>query len=117
MALSVSRTSANDDITTKVRIPSRIYKKYVDEQGNELADGEVADGFIGDSYMPEPKQISGYTLISEAKSYEFKAEEQIIVFVYRKAENPLTVDNIVIWVAVLTASAAILGGLKMKCWR
>ena len=117
MALSVSRTSANDDITTKVRIPSRIYKKYVDEQGNELADGDVADGFIGDSYMPEPKQISGYTLISDAKSYEFKAEEQTIVFVYRKAENPLTVDNIVIWVAVLATSAAILGGLKMKCWR
>lgn len=117
MALSVSRTSANDDITTKVRIPSRIYKKYVDEQGNELADGEVVDGFIGDSYMPEPKQISGYTLISEAKSYEFKAEEQTIVFVYRKAENPLTVDNIVIWVAVLATSVAILGGLKMKCWR
>ena len=56
-------------------------------------------------------------MISDAKSYEFKAEDQMIVFVYRKAENPLTVDNIVIWVAVLATSAAILGGLKMKCWR
>ena len=63
--------------------------KYVDEQGLEIAAPEILSGYIGDSYVSQPKAIDGYTF-KEAQGNVtslFTNAAQTVTFIYTK--NPV----------------------------
>ncbi len=70
--------------------------KYVDEDGNELADPEIFSGLIGESYQTEAKEIEGYELVSVDGDEEgtFTTDEQTVTYTYAKIIGSLTVYKV-----------------------
>lgn len=63
--------------------------KYQDEKGNILLPDIILNGFVGETYTSEKKEIDGYTFkeVQGQVSNVFGHEEQIIIYVYTK--NPV----------------------------
>ena len=112
--LSVKNAKTNDSATTYVLTPSKIKFRFVDENGNELADDTDVDGIVGDDYVGAPVSIPGYEYVPGTETkHTFAEDEQTVVYYYRKVVLPSTFDNVMVWVLILVASAAVLSGLKV----
>ncbi|WP_239257197.1 MucBP domain-containing protein [Listeria ilorinensis] len=63
--------------------------KYVDEEGNELADSETMTGKIGDSYTTTAKAIAGWTLKETPANATgtFSKDAQTVTYVYEKEDS------------------------------
>ncbi|MUN75744.1 WxL domain-containing protein [Enterococcus casseliflavus] len=64
-----------------------VIAKYIDTDGNEIADSEVIMGLLGESYQTESKHISGYQLVESPsnESGEFSRETIEVFYVYETA--------------------------------
>ncbi|SDM81773.1 MucBP domain-containing protein, partial [Sediminibacillus halophilus] len=66
--------------------------KYVDEDGNPLADAEELNGNIGESYKTTPKEIDGYKRVKVVgkETGEFGEDRQTVTYIYEKinVSNP-----------------------------
>ena len=112
--LSVKNAKTNDSATTYVLTPSKIKFRFVDENGDELADDTDVDGIVGDDYIGAPITVPGYDYVPGTETkHTFTEDEQTVVYYYRKVVLPSTLDNIMVWVLVLVASVAVLSGLRV----
>ena len=112
--LSVKNAKTNDSATTYVLTPSKIKFRFVDENGDELADDTDVDGIVGDDYVGAPVSIPGYEYVPGTETkHTFAEDEQTVVYYYRKVVAPVTMDDIMVWIVVLLASVAVLSGLKV----
>lgn len=66
--------------------------KYVDENGNPIADDVIASGNVGDPYSTTQKDVPGYTFkeVQGNPTGSFTDQDQTVTYVYTK--NPAT-DN------------------------
>jgi hypothetical protein len=94
--------------------PSKIKFRFVDENGDELADDTDVDGIVGDDYVGAPVSIPGYEYVPGTETkHTFTEDEQTVVYYYRKVAAPVTMDDIMVWIIVLLASVGVLGGPKV----
>ena len=113
-ALSVKNEQMNHSATTFVLTPSKIKFRFLDENDNELHEDVEVDGIVGDDYVGAPITIDGYEFVPGTETkHSFAEDEQTVVYHYRKVVAPSTLDNIMVWVLILVASAAVLSGLKV----
>ncbi|MFC4683417.1 MucBP domain-containing protein, partial [Exiguobacterium mexicanum] len=70
--------------------------KYVDQDGNELAESTTQTGTVGEEYATEPVEIEGYVVIEtpENATGEFGEEAQTVTYVYAKVAEDLTVKYV-----------------------
>lgn len=63
--------------------------RYVDEEGNELAQSDILTGFSGEAYRTEAKEIEGWELLvaPENATGVFTNNEQIVTYIYRKSQE------------------------------
>lgn len=79
-------------IYTKNPILGRnIIARYVDENDNSISDDVVQSGNLGDEYMTEQKDITGYTFkeVQGNPTGQFTNQEQIIKYTYTKNKDSL----------------------------
>lgn len=64
----------------------KITVKYVDIEGNEIAESIVSTKEIGNSYTSSAKEIEGYVLKESpgTEDYTYTEEEQVVIYVYEK---------------------------------
>ena len=69
--------------------------KYVDENGNPIADDVIASGNVGDPYSTTQKDVPGYTFkeIQGPASGQFTSQEQTVTYVYTK--DPVVGGNVI----------------------
>jgi len=77
----------------------KVTVKYVDEDGNEIADSVVHTGYIGETYKTEQKDIPGYEFKemhqeSASVTGEFKKDPQTVIYVYKKKLGSLTISKV-----------------------
>ena len=67
--------------------------KYVDENGNPIADDVIASGNVGDPYSTTQKDVPGYTFkeVQGNPTGSFTDQDQTVTYVYTK--NPSTDNN------------------------
>ncbi|MCT0165664.1 LPXTG cell wall anchor domain-containing protein, partial [Lactobacillus helveticus] len=67
--------------------------KYVDENGNPIADDVIASGNVGDPYSTTQKDVPGYTFkeVQGNPTESFTDQDQTVTYVYTK--NPATDNN------------------------
>ena len=67
--------------------------KYVDENGNPIADDVIASGNVGDPYSTTQKDVPGYTFkeVQGNPTGSFTDQDQTVTYVYTK--NPTTDNN------------------------
>ena len=67
--------------------------KYVDENGNPIADDVIASGNVGDPYSTTQKDVPGYTFkeVQGNPTRSFTDQDQTVTYVYTK--NPETDNN------------------------
>ncbi|NMV60497.1 LPXTG cell wall anchor domain-containing protein [Lactobacillus reuteri] len=67
--------------------------KYVDENGNSIADDVIASGNVGDPYSTTQKDVPGYTFkeVQGNPTGSFTDQDQTVTYVYTK--NPATDNN------------------------
>ncbi|MGY0272610.1 mucin-binding protein, partial [Limosilactobacillus fermentum] len=67
--------------------------KYVDENGNPIADDVIASGNVGDPYSTTQKDVLGYTFkeVQGNPTGSFTDQDQTVTYVYTK--NPTTDNN------------------------
>ena len=67
--------------------------KYVDENGNPIADNVVSSGNVGDPYSTTQKDVPGYTFkaVQGNPTGSFTDQAQTVTYVYTK--NPVTDNN------------------------
>jgi len=89
---------SKDDVQTIVYTKNpvaggNVTAKYVDENGNPIADDVVASGNVGDPYSTTQKDIPGYTLkeVQGNPTGSFTDQDQTVTYVYTK--NPATDNN------------------------
>ncbi|MGG5338736.1 hypothetical protein IGJ48_001431 [Enterococcus pernyi] len=63
--------------------------RYVDEEGNEIAQSDILTGFSGEAYRTEAKEIEGWELLvaPENATGVFTNVEQIVTYTYRKNQQ------------------------------
>ena len=72
----------------------KVTVRYVDQDGNDLADNEILTGQTSTEYNTEAKEIKGYKLVSIEgnETGEFTLEETVVLYVYELEEvkeNPI----------------------------
>ncbi|WEA55297.1 MucBP domain-containing protein [Lactococcus lactis] len=75
---------------------SKVIVKYIDVNGNVIAENEDYTGNIGDDYTSEQKNIPGYTFkeVRGNPAGQFTSDEQVITYVYTK--NPVIGSNVIV---------------------
>lgn len=73
--------------------------KYVDEDGNPIAEEEILSGKIGETYTTEQKKIPGYEFKemhqdSAPAEGTFTKEEQTVIYVYKKKLGSLSIKKV-----------------------
>lgn len=86
-------------VTNNALKGAKVTATYVDEDGNEIADPIILEGYIGETYTTEQKEITGYEFKevhqdSDPVSGEFTEEEQTVIYVYTKSLGSLTVEKV-----------------------
>ena len=71
----------------------KVTVKYQDENGEQIEQDTVYTGRLLESYTTRAKEITGFEFVevkegSAPESGTFKEEEQIIIYVYKKIEEP-----------------------------
>ncbi|WP_214720505.1 MucBP domain-containing protein, partial [Exiguobacterium sp. s149] len=79
-----------------VKVAEDLTVKYVDQDGNELAESTTQTGTVGEEYATEPVEIEGYVVIEtpENATGEFGEEAQTVTYVYAKVAEDLTVKYV-----------------------
>jgi hypothetical protein len=83
--LAVGETSSMT-WAVNILLGETVTAEYIDEEGNQMAEDEVLEGFLNDPYETESKAIEGYELIeppSNATGF-FTNEPQLVTYVYKK---------------------------------
>ncbi|MDY4041270.1 MAG: MucBP domain-containing protein [Collinsella sp.] len=75
--------------------------KYVDEQGNEIAESATLTGNVGEPYKAERKTIDGYEFKqmlegSAPAEGTLSAEPQTVTFVYAKKAEPVKTGKVIV---------------------
>lgn len=78
------------------KIEGKVISKFVDQDGNVIAEEVVSKGKVGDSYLTSKKLISGYDFVKvEGKeSGAYTEEIQEVVYIYKKSSKPTIVNPI-----------------------
>lgn len=65
---------------------TKVIIKYQDTEGNEIKEDEVIEGYVGDDYKTEQKEIENYKYVEVKGTEEGKMTEEtiIITYVYEK---------------------------------
>ncbi|MDE5669898.1 MAG: MucBP domain-containing protein, partial [Eubacterium sp.] len=89
--------NAQGELTEELIVVNYVYKlkdskliiRYVDEEGNEIAESDVVNGKVFESYSTTAKSIYEYQLISSTNntSGEMTEEDILIVYTYKKVLN------------------------------
>ncbi|ORI82829.1 mucin-binding protein [Leuconostoc lactis] len=89
---------SKDDVQTIVYAKTpvaggNVTAKYVDENGNPIADDVIASGNVGDPYSTTQKYVPGYTFkeVQGNPTGSFTDQDQTVTYVYTK--NPSTDNN------------------------
>nr|WP_208301808.1 MucBP domain-containing protein [Streptococcus thermophilus] len=89
---------SKDDVQTIVYAKTpvaggNVTAKYVDENGNPIADDVIASGNVGDPYSTTQKDVPGYTFkeVQGNPTGSFTDQDQTVTYVYTK--NPSTDNN------------------------
>ena len=90
---------------TLSKLPAKVYVKYVDESGNNIADTEVINGYALDKYTTSEKEIDGYTLYSKPYNASGTMTEEDIEVIYKykvlsKDEPNVSIDKTANWVDI-----------------
>ncbi|GFP05668.1 hypothetical protein LMG22465_16810 [Lactobacillus helveticus] len=74
-------------------VGGNVTAKYVDENGNPIADDVIASGNVGDPYSTTQKDVPGYTFkeVQGNPTGSFTDQDQTVTYVYTK--NPATDNN------------------------
>ncbi len=92
--LSNKSNDAAVSVRTLVRTPARLIFKYVDEEGNEIKDSDIEEGFVGDECEHEASDIPGYNYIEDDEiDFIFEEEERTIYYRYEKVIAPAAPDT------------------------
>jgi LPXTG-motif cell wall-anchored protein len=86
------------DLTVSLKTDAKIVTvKYVDGEGNPLAESDELSGEIGLPYESTAKSISGWTLrdTPENAKGNFSKESQTVTYVYEKAKSALAIADYV----------------------
>ena len=83
---------------TDVNIKGKVIAKYVDEEtGEEIEKEEEQQGYAGEKYKTEEKQIPYYDFIEEKtpenKEGTYTEEEQVVTYYYRKQKFNIGVEK------------------------
>ena len=73
--------------------------KYVDEDGNKLADSDTMTGNIGDKYTTSEKEIEGYVLVNTPANAEgtYTEDDITVYYVYQKeGDTPVKKGNVIV---------------------
>ncbi|MCU5440057.1 MucBP domain-containing protein, partial [Bacillus cereus] len=72
--------------TTKPEVEGNVVTKYVDQDGNEIAQRNKTTDKVGNEYTTEAKEIPGYKLVEKPKNAEGKYAEgtKEVTYVYEK---------------------------------
>ena len=84
------RTTGDSEYTTEVK-KSTIIVKYIDEEGNEIAESYSSTDLVGNTGTFNAKTIEGYTLKTPASgsiTTTYEEETKTIVFIYTKNLPP-----------------------------
>ena len=83
----------------EIEITGTVVAKYVDEDGNTLADSVTTTGVVGMAYITLAKTISGYTLVStpENASGTYLEGSITVTYVYEKNEDETTENTAYIY--------------------
>ena len=96
--VSLPATLQDGDIVVYNYVPvsSSVNVRYVDENGEPVADGIVLSGTYGQPYETEQKNIEGYDFVSVNGNKEgaFGEEDITIIYQYAKKQMPLTVKYV-----------------------
>lgn len=81
----------------KEKIEGKTISKFVDQDGNVIAEEVISKGQVGDSYQTYKKLISGYDFVKvegkESGTYTEGVQE--VVYVYKKSNKPSVVKPII----------------------
>lgn len=92
-------TGVNDNEDVEVKIKGYVTVIYVEEgnEDNKLADDTNLSGLVGENYSTTPKEILGYTLVSDKypqnSEGKFTEEEIVVKYVYNK-NNGEVIHNV-----------------------
>lgn len=80
----------------KEKIEGKVISKFVDQDGNIIAEEVISTGKVGDSYLTSKKLISGYDFVrvegKESGAYTEGIQE--VVYIYKKSSKPTIVNPI-----------------------
>ncbi|MDO4282612.1 MAG: MucBP domain-containing protein [Clostridia bacterium] len=78
------------------RIEGEVKVIYVDEDGNLIADFDIINGYVGDQYSTEAKEIYGYKLteVPENANGEIVEGKTEVVYVYKRITGTVRVEYI-----------------------
>ena len=67
----------------------KVIVKYVDEEGNEIAEEEIIEGQVNDKYETEDKKIDEYELVNVPENYsgEMTNDTITVIYNYKKKEK------------------------------
>lgn len=108
--LTNNKKDVESTFSTILEIPSTIVEYYYEKDTNkELMPSVTSKGFVGQKYQTNSIKIDGYDLIEDENvDYKYSEEEQNIVHMYVKAENPNTLDNVKKYIIVFIMSFVII---------
>ena len=68
---------------------TRVIVKYQDTDGNNILEEEIIEGYVGDTYKVEQKEIEGYKYVETRGEAEgtMTKDEIVITYVYQKASE------------------------------
>ena len=76
----------------------KVIVKYVDEQGNEIAESVTLTGNVGDSYTTAAKDIDGYELKTTPANATgaYTEADQTVTYVYAKKSEPVKTGRVIV---------------------
>ncbi|WP_285015622.1 MucBP domain-containing protein [Lactococcus garvieae] len=86
----------NVDIPSMPVKDGKVIVKYVDDFGNNVLDYDVMIGKIGEHYITEQKDISGYNFekVEGQSKGCYKPTVQVVTYIYKKVSDDTTTDKL-----------------------
>lgn len=86
-------------VKTEDLVAGDVTARYIDENGNEIAQSEVFTGKVGDTYTTKQKDIQGYEFVKVDEdgapaTGKFKKDPQTVIYIYKKKLGSLTVIKV-----------------------
>lgn len=108
--LDNNEDTKSKEFVTKIKIPSTIITHYyLEGTTDKITDSMLSKGFVGEVYDSIPKEIEGYELTKQPREmYVYELDEKVIIYEYRKIDNPNTGDNITKYIVLGIGSILIM---------